>query len=109
DIEEDDDAEIIFSYEVQGDQTPPPRDESSDFDSEPEAKEADNEPEAEEADNELEVKEAGESSTARDPQFVGGLAPWALRRDLETSRTEVSLLRSEAKIGKMEREILIMI
>nr|GFD26234.1 hypothetical protein [Tanacetum cinerariifolium] len=27
--------------------------------------------------------EAGESSTAHDPQFVGGLAPWALRRDLE--------------------------
>nr|GFC56328.1 hypothetical protein [Tanacetum cinerariifolium] len=32
DIEEDDDAEIIFPYEVQGDQTPPPRDESSDSD-----------------------------------------------------------------------------
>nr|GEW12602.1 putative reverse transcriptase domain-containing protein [Tanacetum cinerariifolium] len=64
--------------------------------------------------------EAGESSTARDPQFVGGLAPWALRRHLEalrsherikeaeskTSRTEIAWLRSEAKIGKMEREIL---
>nr|GFD43028.1 hypothetical protein [Tanacetum cinerariifolium] len=66
------------------------------------------------------VYETGESSTARDPQFVGGLAPWALRRDLEalrrherikeaesgTSRTEVALLGLEAKIGKMEREIL---
>nr|GFB11885.1 putative reverse transcriptase domain-containing protein [Tanacetum cinerariifolium] len=41
DIEEDDDAEIIFLYEVQGDQTPPPRDESSD--SEFEAEEADDE------------------------------------------------------------------
>nr|GFB78019.1 hypothetical protein [Tanacetum cinerariifolium] len=64
--------------------------------------------------------ETRESSTARDPQFVGGLAPWALRRDLEalrrqkrireaeweTSRTEVALLGSEAKIEKMEREIL---
>nr|GFD45194.1 hypothetical protein [Tanacetum cinerariifolium] len=29
-IEENDDAEIIFPYEVQGDQTPPPRDESFD-------------------------------------------------------------------------------
>nr|GFC07467.1 hypothetical protein [Tanacetum cinerariifolium] len=84
------------------------------------AEEADDEPEAEEADNELEVEEAGvepeaegadvepfavcdfpmgfsetgESSTARDPQFV------------ETSRTEVALLGSEAKIRKMEREIL---
>nr|GFA66763.1 hypothetical protein [Tanacetum cinerariifolium] len=48
DIEEDDDAEIIFPYEVQGDQTPPPRDESSD-----------SEFEAEEADDELEVKEVG--------------------------------------------------
>nr|GFC90454.1 hypothetical protein [Tanacetum cinerariifolium] len=62
----------------------------------------------------------GESSTARNLQFVGGLAPWALRRDLEalhrherireaeleTSRTEVALLGSKAKIRKMEREIL---
>nr|GFD40070.1 hypothetical protein [Tanacetum cinerariifolium] len=136
DMEEDDDSEIIFPYEVQGDQTPPPRDESSDSDSKPEAEEADDEPEAEGADVELEaeepdgvpeatigtgsqrsfavrdfpigVYETGESFTARDPQFVGGLAPWALRRDLEalcrhesireaeseTSRTEVSLLRS---------------
>nr|GEZ18059.1 hypothetical protein [Tanacetum cinerariifolium] len=29
-VELDDDAELIFPYEVQGDQTPPPRDESSD-------------------------------------------------------------------------------
>ncbi|GJZ06395.1 putative reverse transcriptase domain-containing protein [Tanacetum coccineum] len=28
----------------------------------------------------------GESSSARDSSYVGGLAPWALRRDLETSR-----------------------
>nr|GEW64316.1 hypothetical protein [Tanacetum cinerariifolium] len=47
DVEEDEDAEIIFPYEVQGDQTPPPRDESSDF-----------EFEAEEADDELKVEEA---------------------------------------------------
>nr|GEZ25136.1 hypothetical protein [Tanacetum cinerariifolium] len=68
DMEEDDDAKIIFPYEVQGDQTPPPRDESFDFDSkpeaekaddEPEAEEADDEPEAEDADDELEVEEAG--------------------------------------------------
>nr|GFA28575.1 reverse transcriptase domain-containing protein [Tanacetum cinerariifolium] len=64
--------------------------------------------------------EAGEFSTACDPQFIGGLAPWALRRDLEalhrqerireaesgTSRTEIALLGSEARIGKIEREIL---
>nr|GEW67279.1 hypothetical protein [Tanacetum cinerariifolium] len=113
-----------------------------------EVEEAGVEPEAEGADVELEVEEpdgvseatirtssqrpfdvrdfpmgfyeTGESSTACDPQFVGGLAPWALRHDLEalrrherireaeseTSRTEVAFLGSKAKIGKMEREIL---
>nr|GFA09119.1 putative reverse transcriptase domain-containing protein [Tanacetum cinerariifolium] len=115
---------------------------------EPKVEEAGDEPEAEGADVELEAEEpdgapeatigtgsqrpfdvrdfpmgfheAGESFTARNPQFVGGLAPWDLRRDLEalrrqerireaeseTSRTEVALLGSEAKIGKMERKIL---
>nr|GEX81536.1 hypothetical protein [Tanacetum cinerariifolium] len=57
DIEEDDDAEIIFPYEVQGDQTPPPRDESSN--SEFEAEEADDELKVEEAGIEPEVEEAG--------------------------------------------------
>nr|GFA56379.1 hypothetical protein [Tanacetum cinerariifolium] len=171
DIEEDDDAEIIFPYEMQGDKTPPPRDESSDSDYKPEAEEANDEPEAKEADDELEVKEAGfeleaegadveleveeldgvpeatigtgsqrpfavrdfpigfyeagESSIARDPQFVGGLAPWALRRDLEalhrherireaeseTSRTEVAFNRimppkpmSEARMREIIRD-----
>nr|GEX44753.1 hypothetical protein [Tanacetum cinerariifolium] len=142
DIEEDDDVEIIFPYEVQGDQTSPPRDESSD--SEFEAEEADDEPEVEEADVEPEVEEASDEPEAKGanveleaeepddapeatigtgsqrPFAIRGLAPWALRRDLEalrrhekiweaeseTSRTEVALLGSEAKIGKMEREIL---
>nr|GEY80244.1 hypothetical protein [Tanacetum cinerariifolium] len=45
--EEDDDAEIIFPYEVQGDQTSPPRDESSN--SEFEVEDASVEPEVEEA------------------------------------------------------------
>nr|GFB15740.1 hypothetical protein [Tanacetum cinerariifolium] len=186
-MEEDDDAEIIFPYEVQGDQTPPPRDESSDSDSEPEAEEADDEPEAEDADDELEAEEAGvepeaedaddeleaeeagvepeaegvdveleaeepdgvpgatiragsqrpfairdfpmgfheagESFIARDPQFVGSLAPWALRCDLEalrrqerireakseTSRTEIALIMppkpmSEARMREIIRD-----
>nr|GEW51197.1 reverse transcriptase domain-containing protein [Tanacetum cinerariifolium] len=30
-VEVDDEAELIFPYEIEGDQTPPPRDESSDF------------------------------------------------------------------------------
>ncbi|GJZ27473.1 putative reverse transcriptase domain-containing protein [Tanacetum coccineum] len=61
-----------------------------------------------------------ESSSARDSSYVGGLAPWALRRDLETSRlrarlteaelstnqAEIALLKSKNKIGKKERELL---
>nr|GFB42298.1 hypothetical protein [Tanacetum cinerariifolium] len=70
DMEEDDDAEIIFPYEVQGDQTPPPRDESSDSDDEPEAEDADDEPEAEDADDELEVKDADVELEAEEPDGV---------------------------------------
>nr|GEY16213.1 hypothetical protein [Tanacetum cinerariifolium] len=139
DMEEDDDTKIIFPYEVQGDQTPPPRDESSDSDSEPEAEEADDEPEAEDADDELEAEDADDEPEAEDadveleaeepdgvPEAVigaGSQRPFAIRdfpigvyetgeheriRDAEseTGRTEVALLGSEAKIGKMEREIL---
>ncbi|GKC51950.1 putative reverse transcriptase domain-containing protein [Tanacetum coccineum] len=62
----------------------------------------------------------GESSSARDSSYVGGLAPWALRSDLETScararltevelstnQTEIALLKSKNKIGEKERELL---
>nr|GEX84969.1 hypothetical protein [Tanacetum cinerariifolium] len=128
DIEEDDDANIIFPYEVQGDQTPPPGDDSSnsefegeEADDELEVEEVGVEPEAKGVDVELEAEEPdGESFTARDPQFVGGLVTWEFRYDLEvlhrqerireaesgTSRTEIAFLGSEARIGKMEREIL---
>ncbi|GKA70209.1 putative reverse transcriptase domain-containing protein [Tanacetum coccineum] len=115
-IEVDDDVELIFPYEVEGDQTPPPRDESSG--SEP--------PNAESSDSESEDKEVeaapevGESSSARDPSYVGGLAPWGLRRDLDATRArarlmetelgtcqaEIALLKSKDKIGEKEREIL---
>nr|GEX55245.1 hypothetical protein [Tanacetum cinerariifolium] len=125
DIEEDDDAEIIFPYEVQGDQTPPPRDESSDYDSE--AEEADDEPEVEEADDELEVEEAGVEHEAegadveleaeepdgvpkatigtgsqRPFAFVGGLAPWALRRDLEALRRQERIREAESETSRTE-------
>nr|GEY65753.1 hypothetical protein [Tanacetum cinerariifolium] len=135
---EDDDAEIIFPYEVQGDQTPSPGDGSSDFEfeaeeandelevEEPDDGSSDSEFEAEEADDELEVEEpdgAPEATIRNGSQrpfdFVGGLAPCALRRALEalrrqdmirdsesgTSRTEIALLGSEARIEKIEREI----
>ncbi|GKG05065.1 hypothetical protein Tco_0315452, partial [Tanacetum coccineum] len=111
-----DDAELIFPYEVEGDQTPPPRDESSDSeppnadssDSESEDEEVEVSPEVDvapevEAVPEVDVApeptigtatqrpfairdfprgiyEVGESSSARDSSYVGGLEPWALRR-----------------------------
>ncbi|GJS26088.1 hypothetical protein Tco_0486708 [Tanacetum coccineum] len=64
--------------------------------------------------------EVGESSSARDLSYVGGLAPWDLRRDLETScararlteaelgtcQAEIALLKSKNKIGEKERELL---
>nr|GFC24216.1 putative reverse transcriptase domain-containing protein [Tanacetum cinerariifolium] len=106
DIEEDDDAEIIFPYEVQGDQTSPPRNESFDYEAEEvddEPEEAGVEPEAEGADVELEAGEPdGESSTARDPQFIGGLAPWALRRDLEALRRHERIREAESETSRTE-------
>ncbi|GKB40777.1 hypothetical protein Tco_0885719 [Tanacetum coccineum] len=36
----------------------------------------------------------GESSSARDSSYVCGLAPWSLRRDLETSRARARLRRA---------------
>nr|GEU55075.1 putative reverse transcriptase domain-containing protein [Tanacetum cinerariifolium] len=77
DIEEDDDAEIIFPYEVQGDQTP----------------------------------EATIGTGSQRPfavrDFPMGFHEDRIREaESETSRTEIALLGSGAKIGKMEREIL---
>ncbi|GJS56937.1 putative reverse transcriptase domain-containing protein [Tanacetum coccineum] len=111
-IELEDDAELIFPYEVEGDKILPPRDVSSDSESEDE--EIDVAPKVDVA------PELGESSSARDSSYVGGLAPWALRHDLETSRararlteaelstnqTEIALLKSKNKIGEKERELL---
>ncbi|GJW21000.1 hypothetical protein Tco_0031622 [Tanacetum coccineum] len=162
-IELNDDAELIFSYEVEDDKTPPPRDESSDSEpanaeppnaeppnAEPpnaessdyvlsDSESSDSKSEDEEADIAPEatvgtvtqrpfavrdfprgILEVGESSSARDSSYVGGLAPWALRRDLETSRararlmeaelgtcqTEIALLKSKNKIREKERELI---
>nr|GFB71490.1 hypothetical protein [Tanacetum cinerariifolium] len=122
DIEEDDDAEIIFLYEVQGDQTPPPSDESFDYDSE--AEEADDEPEVKEADNELKVEEAGVEPEAEGadveleaeepdgvpeatirtgsqrPFAVCGLVPWALRRNLEALRRQERIREAESETSR---------
>nr|GEV09522.1 hypothetical protein [Tanacetum cinerariifolium] len=65
------------------------------------------------------IVEVGESSAAQDSSYVGGLAPWALRHDLETSRTlarlteaelsttqaEITLLKSKNKIREKERKL----
>ncbi|GJY67086.1 hypothetical protein Tco_0469324 [Tanacetum coccineum] len=143
-IEVDDEVELIFPYEVEGDQTPPPRDESSDSEP-PNAESSDSKSEDEEIEVALKVDvapeatiristqkpyaihdfprglyEVGESSSARDSSYVGGLEPWALRHDLEatrtrarlikaevgTNRTETALLDSKIKIGEKERKIL---
>ncbi|GJT55914.1 hypothetical protein Tco_0990968 [Tanacetum coccineum] len=132
-IELEDDAELIFPYEVEGDKTPPPGDVSSDSvssDSESEDEEVDVAPEATVGtitqkpyairDFPRGLFKVGESSSARDSSNVDGLAPWALRRDLEASRaqarvmeaelgtcqTEIALLKSKNKIGEKERELL---
>ncbi|GKA66398.1 putative reverse transcriptase domain-containing protein [Tanacetum coccineum] len=133
DIELEDDAELIFPYEVEGDKTLPPGDVSSDSvssNSESEDKEVDVVPEATAGaitqkpyairDFLRGLFKVGESSSARDSSHVDGLAPWALRRYLEASRaqarvmeaelgtyqTEIALLKSENKIGKKEKELL---
>nr|GEW74574.1 putative reverse transcriptase domain-containing protein [Tanacetum cinerariifolium] len=113
DIEEDDDAEIIFSYEAGVE----PEVEEAGF--EPEVQEAGDEPEAEGADVELEAEEPDGAPEAT--IGTGSQRPFAVRdfpievlrrqeriREAEskTSRTEVALLGSEAKIGKIKREIL---
>ncbi|GJV73020.1 hypothetical protein Tco_1493015 [Tanacetum coccineum] len=109
-IELDDDAELIFPYEVEGDKTPPPGGVSSNSEppnAEPPNAESsdsvssDSELEDEEADVAPEdtfgtitqrpyvvhdfprgVLEVGEPSSAHESSYVGGLAPWALRRDV---------------------------
>ncbi|GJR54835.1 hypothetical protein Tco_1405356 [Tanacetum coccineum] len=87
-IELEDNAELIFPYEVEGDKTPPPGDVSSDFvssDSESEDEEVDVAPEATVrtttqkpyaiCDFSRGLFEVGESSSARDSSHVDGLAP----------------------------------
>ncbi|GKE56137.1 hypothetical protein Tco_1495322, partial [Tanacetum coccineum] len=138
DIEIEDDAELIFPYKVEGDKTLPPGDVSSDYvssdsvssNSESEDEEVDVAPEATAGtitqrpyairDFLRGLFEVGESSSARDSSYADGLAPWALRRDLEASRaqarvmeaelgtcqTEIALLKSKNKIGEKERELL---
>nr|GFC99242.1 hypothetical protein [Tanacetum cinerariifolium] len=104
--------------------------EAEEADDEPEAEDADDELEVEEAGVEPEAEGADVELEAEEPDGVpeavigaGSQRPFAIRdfpigvyetgeherimeAESETGRTEVALLGSEAKIGKMEREIL---
>nr|GEU42700.1 hypothetical protein [Tanacetum cinerariifolium] len=125
DIEEDDDAEIIFPYEEANDEL-----EAEEADDELEVEEAGIKPEAEGADVDLEAEKPdgapeatigtgsqrsfavrdlpmgfhkiGESSTARNSQFIGGLAPWALRHDLEALRRRERIREAELETSRTE-------
>nr|GEW09025.1 reverse transcriptase domain-containing protein [Tanacetum cinerariifolium] len=108
DIELEDDAELIFPYEVEGDNTLPPRDVSSDSVSF----------ESESKDEEVDV--APEATTGTTTQKPYAIPPYALRRDLEASRararvmkaeldtcqTKIALLKSKDKIREKERDLL---
>nr|GFD27266.1 hypothetical protein [Tanacetum cinerariifolium] len=52
------------------------------------------------------VYETRESSTARDPQLIGGLAPWALRRDLEALHRHERIREAESETGRTEEVLL---
>nr|GFD27545.1 hypothetical protein [Tanacetum cinerariifolium] len=87
-------------YEVQGDQTSQPGDES--YDSEFKAEEADDELGVEEAGVELEAEGADVELEAEEPD---GTAEATIGTSSQRP-TEIALLGSKARIGKIEREIL---
>ncbi|GJY29288.1 putative reverse transcriptase domain-containing protein, partial [Tanacetum coccineum] len=111
-IEVDNEAELIFPYE-------PPNVESSDSissDSETEDEEADIAPGPTLGtatqrpfavrDFPRGMYEVGESSAARDSSHVGGLEPWALRHDLEATRTRARLIEAEVGTNRTETALL---
>nr|GEW67797.1 hypothetical protein [Tanacetum cinerariifolium] len=118
-VEVDDEAELIFPYDIEGDQTPlprdesfdskPPRDKSSDFvspDSESEDNEADIAPEATArtvAQRPFAIRdflrgivEVAESSAARDSSYA----------ELSTTQAEIALLKLNNKIKEKKRKLL---
>nr|GEY10025.1 hypothetical protein [Tanacetum cinerariifolium] len=116
DIEEDDDVEIIFPYEVQGDQTLPPRDESSDSNSKPEAEEADDELEVEEAGVEPEAEGADVELEAEEPNGVseatigtGSQRPFAVRDfPIEREILHYDLSGVEETLGKVVERLKVL-
>ncbi|GJX77045.1 putative reverse transcriptase domain-containing protein [Tanacetum coccineum] len=121
-IELDDDPELIFPYEVEGDKTPPPGGVSSNFEPpnvEPPNAESsdyvssDSELEDEEAD--VAPKDTFGTITQRPyvvRDFLRGVLEASRTRsrvteaELGKCQTEIALLKSKNKIGEKEREIL---
>ncbi|GJZ51534.1 hypothetical protein Tco_0606049, partial [Tanacetum coccineum] len=95
-IELDDDAELIFPYEVEGDKTPPPGGVSSN--SEPPNAEPPNAESSDSvsSDSELEDEEADAPRTRSR----------VTEAELGKCQTKIALLKSKNKIGEKEREIL---
>ncbi|GKG08727.1 hypothetical protein Tco_0334559, partial [Tanacetum coccineum] len=50
--------------------------------------------------------EVGESSATRDSSHVGRLEPWALRHDLEATRTRARLIKAEVGTNRTETALL---
>ncbi|GJR41679.1 putative reverse transcriptase domain-containing protein [Tanacetum coccineum] len=105
-IELDDDAELIFPYEVEGDKTLPPGGVSSN--SEPPNAEP---PNAESSDyvsfdSELEDEEAGVRDFPRGVLEASRTRSRVTEAELGKCQTEIALLKSKNKIGEKEREIL---
>ncbi|GKA94806.1 hypothetical protein Tco_0816844, partial [Tanacetum coccineum] len=121
-IEVDDDAKLIFPYEVEGDQTPPPRDESSD----PEPPNAEP-PNAESSDSVSSDSESEDEEVDVAPEATAGIStqkPYAIRdflrglyetsrararltnAELGTCQAEIAHLKSKNKIREKERELL---
>ncbi|GKF95989.1 hypothetical protein Tco_0288724, partial [Tanacetum coccineum] len=114
DIKLEDDAELIFPYEVKGEKTPPPGDVSSD--SELEDEEVDVEPEATIGTTTQKpyairdflrgLFEVGESSSARDSSHVDGLTPWALSRGVnDPSRAEYCQARARLEYKNLSSKL----
>ncbi|GKE92339.1 hypothetical protein Tco_1573434, partial [Tanacetum coccineum] len=117
-IEVDDYTKLIFPYEVEGDQTPQPRDESSDSEP-PNAESSDSvssdsvSSDSESEDEEVDVTpEATESLILLVTHHM--LVDWHLSRtrarlteaELGTCQAEIALLKSKNKIREKERELL---
>ncbi|GKG07526.1 hypothetical protein Tco_0330495 [Tanacetum coccineum] len=52
------------------------------------------------------ILEVGESSSARDSSYVGGLTPWVLRRDLNATRARARLTEAELSTNQAEIALL---